>query len=63
MRQDLSASEFGRSELPVLLFLREELVLLEPGWKQTSSLKFLLVFELAALVGGQKTLLVDFHCF
>lgn len=60
--QALSASEFGHSESPVLLFLREELVSLEPSCKRTSSLKFLQIVELAGLVGGQRELLVDFHC-
>jgi len=71
--QVLSASEFGHSRVTrfcpsykknwFLLFLQEELVLLEPSCKQTSSLKFLLIFELAVLVVGQRELLVDFHCF
>lgn len=59
--QALSASEFGHSESPVLLFLREELVSLERSCKRTS-LTFLQRVELAGLVGGQRELLVDFHC-
>lgn len=63
------ASSLGHSEWPILIFLEEELVLLEPSCKWTLPLKFLAIFELACLVSGWREnnfwifIVLDFFCW